>query len=141
MAAAVGDQRAGHAMWNLALPLGVTVKERVHHDGPSRIREQFTAQTNQAPAGDDKLHAHPAITVVVHLLHLRLARTQLLDYHADERLGHVNGEPFNWLHQLAVHFFGHDFWLAHRQLETFAAHHLNENGKLQLAARSEEHTS
>ena len=84
--------------------------------------------------GIDEFHAHPAVAVIVHLLHLRLARAQLLDHHPDKRLGNVDGQPLHRLHQLAVNVLGHDFGLAHRQLETFAAHHLDQNRQLQLAA-------
>ena len=101
-AGAVGDQRAGQAVGNFALPLGVAVEERVHHDGAARVGEQLAAQADEAAAGDAELHAHAAVAVVVHVRHLGLAHAELFHHHADEFFGNVDGEVFDRLHELAV---------------------------------------
>src|SRR5437667_7961363 len=121
-------------MWNFALPPDVTVKERVHDDGAARVGQQLTAQSDQPSAGDPELDPHAPVAVVVHIHDFALARTQLLHDHADEFFGNVNREALDWLHQLAIHSFGYDLGLSDHQFVAFAAHHLDQNGKLQLAA-------
>jgi hypothetical protein len=40
----------------------------------------------------------------------------------------------DWLHQLAIHSLGDDLRLADHEFVAFAAHHFDENRKLQFAA-------
>src|SRR5208282_2856172 len=56
--------------------------------------------------------------------------------HADEFLGDIDGEVLDRFHQFASFFvvLGDDLRFADHQFVTFAAHHLDQDGKLQLAA-------
>ena len=69
---------------DLALPLDVAVEERVHDGGAARVGQDFAAQADQAARRDMELEAHAAGAVVHHLVHLALARAELLDHHAEE---------------------------------------------------------
>ena len=133
-ALAVGNQRAGGPLRNLSLIGNVAVEERVHHDGAARFGQHFAAQADDAAAGHAEFHAHATGAVIVHLGHLALARSKLLNHHAGMLFGHVDGQVLHRLHTHAVHHAGHNLRAACHQLETFAAHHLNQNGKLQFAA-------
>ena len=48
--------------------------------------------------------------------------------------GNVDSQDLRRLHQLAVDALGHDGGTRDQQLKALAAHHLNQHGKLQLAA-------
>ena len=87
----------------------VSVKERIHHDGAARFRQQLAAQSDQPAAGHAKLHAHAAVAVVVHLQHLALARAQLFNHHTDVVFRDVHGQRFHRLAQLSIHNFGYNF--------------------------------
>src|ERR1039458_314683 len=121
-------------MGNDAEPLGVAVEQRVHHDGAAGFGQHFAAQADEAAAGHAELDAHAAVAVIVHLAHLGLARAELFDHHADVLLRDIDGEQFDGLHELAVDGAGDDLRLADGEFETFAAHHFDEDGKLQFAA-------
>src|SRR5579862_4605683 len=114
-------------MRNLALPFDVTIKQRIHNDGAASIGEQLAAQADQSPTGDAELDADAAVSVIVHVEHFALARTQLFHDHADEFFGHVHGQLFDWLHELAIDTLGHDLGFSDHEFEAFAAHHLDEN--------------
>src|SRR5258706_8296498 len=131
---AVGNQGTRETVRNVALPFDVTVEQSIHDDGPARVREQLTAKSNQAAAGNAKLDSHPAVAMIVHVDHGALASAQLLHDNADEFLGNVDGQHFHRLHQFAVDPLGHDFGLAYHQLKALAAHHFQQNRELQLAA-------
>ena len=47
---------------------------------------------------------------------------------------HVDGEMLDRFHQLAVDALGDDLGLADHEFVAFAAHHLDQDGKLQFAA-------
>src|ERR1700722_18211248 len=118
----------------LALPLDVPIKQRIHHDGAARISKQLAAQADQPAAGHTEFDAYSSVPVIVHVEYFALTSTQLFHDHADELFRHVYGQFFDRLHELAVHALGHDLWFSHHEFEAFAAHHLNQNRKLQFAS-------
>ena len=130
---AVGDERAGGPLRNLALVWNVAIEERVHDDGSARLSEHFRTQADEPAARHAKLQAHAARTMIVHLGHLALARAELFNHRASELLGHVDGEVLDRLHAHAVYHFRYDFGTAGHQLEALAAHHFNQNRELQFA--------
>ena len=85
-------------------------------------------------AGHEVVEAHPAGAVVDDLLHPPLAQREQLGEHADELLGHVDGDAVDRLVHGAVDLPGQHPRLADGQLEALAPHHLDEHGQLQLAA-------
>ncbi len=121
-------------MRNLALPFGVAIEQRIHHDRAACVRKQLAAQPDQAAAGYAEFNPHAPIAVIVHIGDFALARAQLLHHNADELFRNVHRQMFHRLHQLAVDPLGHDFRLADHQLVTFAPHHLDQDGKLQFSA-------
>jgi hypothetical protein len=82
---------------------------------------------------------HAAAAVIHHLGHRAAPRADLGDDDALEFFGDVNHEIFDRLHQLAVDLFRDDHRPRHLQLESLAAHHLDEDGELQLAAAEHFH--
>src|SRR3954447_10390674 len=134
LAAAVGDETAGRARLDLAVPGLVALEDGVHDPRATRLGEELGAEADQAARGDEVLDAHPAGAVVDHLLHPTLAQRQQLGRHTEVVLRDVYREPLDGLVELAVDLAGHDLRLAHGQLEALAAHRLDENRKLQLAA-------
>ena len=84
--------------------------------------------------GTLKLDAHAPVTVIVHVGDFALARPQLLHHNSDEFFRNVDGQVLHGFHELAVDALGDNLRLADHQLETFAAHHFNEDRKLQFAA-------
>src|SRR5208282_558140 len=132
----VRNQRSRRAMRDFTLPLDVSGKKRIHHDGAARVGEERAAQSDQAAAGHAEFHAHSTVAVIVHVGDFALARADMLHDHADEFFGDIDGEVLDWLHQFASFFvvLGDDLGLADHQFVTFAAHHLDENRKLQFAA-------
>ena len=85
-------------------------------------------------AGNAELQAHAAAAVVDHLGHRAAARAEPGDHHALEVLGDVDHELLDRLHALAVDLLGDDLGPRHLQLVALAAHHLDQDRELQLAA-------
>src|SRR5207253_9611376 len=86
--------------------------------------------------GNIKIQAYApaaAHTPVTH--HFGVDAAPLADHlhqHADKFLRHVDDQLLERLLDLPVVRPDHDFRLAHHQLVALAAHHLNQNRKLQL---------
>ena len=106
----------------------------VQEAGAAGLGEELGAEADQPAGGHQVLHPHPAGGVVDHLLQPSLAQRQQLGDHADVVLGDVDREPLDRLVQLAVDLAGEDARLAGGQLEALAAHHLQQDDQLQLAA-------
>ena len=68
------------------------------------------------------------------MLHAAFARGEQLGDRADVLLGNVHRQPLDRLVALAVDLALDHVRLAHGQLEALAAHHLDEDRQLQLAA-------
>ena len=102
--------------------------------GPPGLGQELGAEPDQAARGDDVLHPDPAGAVVDHLLQPALAQRQQLDQHALVVARRVDRQALHRLVQLAVDQPGDDLRLADGQLEAFAAHDLDEDRELQLAA-------
>ena len=117
-----------------ALPFGVAVEERVHDDGSAGVGKKLAAQSDEAAAGNAELDAYASVPVVVHVGDFTLARSELFHHHADEIFGHVDGQVFDRLHQLAIDALGNDLWFADHEFVALAAHHFNKNRKLEFAS-------
>src|SRR5579883_2289812 len=72
--------------------------------------------------------------MIMHFRHLALAWSKSLDDNANEVLRNIDGQVFDWLHHLAVNDSRDNLRTAHHQFIAFAAHHFDQDGKLQLAA-------
>ncbi len=71
--------------------------------------------------------------MIVHVDDFALARSQLLHNYAHKLFWNINREMFNRLHQLAINTFGDNLRLTDHQFIAFAAHHFDQDWKLQLA--------
>ena len=71
--------------------------------------------------------------MVDHAFHATLARSHELSDGAEVFFGRVDGHVLERLVRLAVDLLGHNLWLAHGELEAFAAHVLDENRECELA--------
>jgi hypothetical protein len=105
----------------------------VHDAGAAGLGEELGAEPDQAARRDDELQTHPAGAVVDHLLHATLAGAHELRDGAEVLLGDVDGEALDRLVGLAVDL-AQTPRLADGELEALAAHHLDQDGQLQLAA-------
>ena len=104
----------------------------------ARVGEQLAAQANQSARRNAEFHAHAPGMVVHHFFHFAAPRAERFHHDADESFRAIDDQHLKRLKALAVFRLHHDFRLAHHQLVAFAAHGLNQNRKLQFAAR--EHT-
>ena len=134
-AAAVGDQRAGRAGADVAVPRLVALVDVVQQAGAAGLGEELGAEADQAAGRDDVLHPGPAGAVVDHLLEPALAQRHELD---DARPGSRSGVSMVRRSIgsciLPSTSAGDDLRLADGELEALAAHDLDEDRQLQLAA-------
>ncbi len=117
----------------LAVPLLVAVEDVVEDAGAARLGQELRPEADQRAGGNEVLEPNPAGAVVDHLLEPALAQREQLCEHADVLLGRIDREPLDRLVHLAVDDLRHDLGLADRQLESLAAHQLDEDGELELA--------
>ena len=100
----------------------------------TRLGHELGADTHQTARRDAPLEADPARAVVDHVGHGALARGEQRGDVADELLGHVDGDVFDRLVQLAVDDPRDHLGLADGEFESLATHGLDQHGQLQLAA-------
>jgi hypothetical protein len=133
-ALAVGDQRAGRPRAQLAEPRLPAVEDVVQQAGAARLGEELVRKPIRPAGRDEVVHPDPARAVVDHLLHAALAQRDHLGDDADVVVGTsiVMRSTGSW--SLAVDLAGDDLRLADRQLVALAAHELDEDRQLQLAA-------
>src|SRR5258706_1358461 len=133
-AGAIGDKGSGGAGGDLALPFDIAVEERIHDGGALGVGEHLAAEADQAARGHVKLQANAAGAVGDHSQHLPLPAADFFDHDADKGFGAIDHEEFEGLAHRAVDLFRQDFGLAHGDLVAFAAHHLDQDSELELAA-------
>ena len=110
------------------------VEDVVEHAGAAGLGHELGAEADQAAGRDPVVHPDPAGAVVDHLDQRALAQGHQLGHHAEVVVGDIDGHPLHRLVELAVDLPGDDLGLAHGELEAFAAHGLDQDGQLQLAA-------
>ena len=132
--AAVGDHRAGRAVRDVAqpgVPAGEVVVQRRRAAG---LLEQLRPHADQAARRDAELEAHAARALVEHLDHAAAAWAEQPGHRADVVLRHVDQEGLHRLVDDAVDGLGHDLRLADAELVALAAHGLDQDRELELAA-------
>ena len=102
--------------------------------GAARLGEELGAEADQPAGRHEVVEPDPAGAVVDHLLHPALAQREHLREHADVVLGHVDRQPLDRLVMDAVDVADDHLGLADGELEALAAHQLDEDRELQLAA-------
>ena len=110
------------------------LEDVVHDPGAAGLGQELGAEADQPAGRHEVLHPRPAGAVVDHLLHPPLAQREELGDDADVLLGNVDRDALHGLVALAVDLLGQHLGLADGQLEALAAHDLDEDGQLQLAA-------
>ena len=104
---------------------------------PARVGQELAAIADQAADRQDELHPDPAVRVGRHLLEPALpAGERLLDL-ADVVRRDVDGDPLVRLLDLAADLVEEDLRPGRRQLEALAAHLLDQDRQLELAAAAD----
>ena len=99
----------------------------VQDPGAARLGEELGAKADQRPCGHEVLHARPAGAVVHHLLQPPFAQREQLRDDTDELLRNVDCDTLDRFEPFAVELLRQHLRLADGQLETLAAHQLDEN--------------
>ena len=106
----------------------------IHDAGALGVGHELRTEADQSARGNPELKPHAPAAVVHHLRHRATALTDLRDDDALVILRNVDHELFDRLDHAAIDRFGDDVRARHLQLEAFAAHHLDEDRQLELAA-------
>ncbi len=119
----------------MAPPQGSQPSNRgVEQCGTARGGEQLAAEADHPAAGDAVLEAGTPVAGVRHLAHAAAALAEPLGDHADERVGHVDDHELHRLGEHALDVLREDLGVAQLELVALAAHRLDEDRELQLAA-------
>ena len=101
---------------------------------PARLGQQLAAIADEAADRQDELHPDAAVGVGRHLVEPALAPGHRALDLADVVGRDVDGDPLVRLLDLAVDLVQQDLGARGGQLEALAAHLLDEDGQLELAA-------
>src|SRR6267142_165556 len=129
LALIVGDQDAVAAALDIALVRRIVVEQTVHDGGAAGVRQQFALIADQAAGRRVEHQPLPVTAGGTHLNQLGLAFAHLLHDDAGMLLVDVDHDFLDRLLPLAGGFVfsQHDARTRHRQLETFAAHGLDQD--------------
>ncbi len=100
----------------------------------ARVGEELGTEADQPPRRHHEVKPDPAAAMVRHLLEPPFANREQGGDGAEVLLGHVDGQPFDRLAELAVHLAGHHGRPADRQLVTLPPHGFDQDGQRELAA-------
>src|SRR5665213_464988 len=114
------------------------MKQAVHNGRASGIAHQLALITNQPARWRMKHNALTAMAGWAHVTHFSTALRKLLNHNTGIGLINVNDNFFDGLQPIASFIsFEHHAWAPNSQLKAFAAHHFNQNAKLQFATTSD----
>ena len=130
----IADQRAGGPRAEVTLVRIVSGQVRVHDAGAACIGEEFGTVADQPTGRDAELQLNSSRRVVGQSLQAALPAHQLLGDDAGVGVATVDREMLDRLQAIAVLHAKDHLWPADAQLEPFAAHRLDEDGELELAA-------
>src|ERR1019366_3040213 len=99
-----------------------------------RVRQELVAVAEKTAGRDMEIDPHAPRAVVCHVRHLGLALAELLDHRAHRRFGNVDDEMLDRLAALPVDLLEDDLRARERELEALAAHRLDSDREVQLAA-------
>ncbi len=119
---------------NASLPVVETVEERIHDGGPAGVGQDLAPDSDEPPGRHAELEAHSSRAVIHHVRENPLADAELLDHHALEGFRDVDQEDLEGLLLHSVDFFHDHFGVRERELVALAAHGLDEDRELELAA-------
>src|SRR5208337_1186650 len=118
----------------MAVPWLIPVEEMVQESRPFRVCEELGAEPNESPGGYPEFEPHPAVAVILHLLHSSFSHAHLLCNDADKFFRHIDNQQFHGFVQDAIDRFGYGLWHRYGKLIALTPHHFNKNGKLQFTA-------
>ena len=130
----IAHQRAGGPWRKVALVRLVSAEVRVHDAGAACVGEELGTVADQPTGRDAELQLHPPGGVIRHPQQAPLPAHQLLGNDAGVGIATVDGELLDRLQELAVLPAKDHLRTADAQLEPLAAHRLDEDGELELAA-------
>ncbi len=110
------------------------VKNAGHDAGAGRQRQKLPAKADQPARRNGELQTNATFAVRHHVGQLGLAQTQLFHDGALMNVFNINHQLLKWLVNLAVNHFLNNFRARYTQLKPFAAHGLDQNRQVQLAA-------
>ena len=129
-----GNQHAVFASANVTFVWLVAVKDVGNQARATGQVQKLVGKANQAARRNAVFQAHTATAVRLHVHQLALAFAQGLHHAALVGFFNVGGHQFDRLVLVAIDLAEHDTWLGHGQLVAFAAHVLQQNSQVQLAA-------
>ncbi len=139
LALVVGDENAVAAAGDLALPRRVFVEQAVHDRRALGVGKQLALVADQPARRRVEDDALAVAAGGAHLDHLGLALAHLLHDDAGMLLVDVDDDLLDRLEQGAVlGLLVDDLRARHAELEALAAHHLDEDRQLQLAAAGDD---
>src|SRR5207247_6822925 len=133
-ARAVGDERAGGARRDRAVPRLPAREDVIHDPGALRVRQELRSESDEPARRDPEFEPDPAAAVIHHLRHRPAARAGERDHDALEFLGRVDHEIFYWFDDLPLEVPRDDIGARDLQLVPLTPHHLDQDRQLQLAA-------
>ena len=129
------DQGTGLAVGNLTLERRIAVENGIHDAISLGIRHEISAVADEAAGRDHEGQAGVISLQGSHIDQFALALSQLLDDIARKLFGDIDDALLDGLKPLSFFIIMiDDLCLADRKLISFAAHRLNKNGQVQLAA-------
>ena len=132
-----GDQGTLMAGDDIALVGLVGIEDVVHDTVSVGVGEELGTVAHQAAGRDAELDMGGAAVAGAHVDQLRLAGAELLHHGADVCLRHLDHEVLDRLAEHAVDGFGDDLRAADLELIALAAHGLDQDGQVQLAAAAD----
>src|SRR5688500_7883296 len=122
------------AIRDVAGERGVAVEDMALEAGATGRVHELALEPDESARRDALVDVHAAVVVVRHVFQFRLAAAERALHTALVRLVDADGESLDVLVHLAVAGLGEHARFAYGQLVSFAAHVLDENGEVQLAA-------
>ncbi len=105
---------------------------------PAGAADERVAEADEAARRHVEVDAHVAVVVGVHAGHLRLAAGEGLDEEAGRGFGRFDVELLERLFEAALGVVEDDLGAGDRELVALAAHGLDEDGEVQLAAAADD---
>src|SRR6266571_1733733 len=122
------------ALGDLALHRRIVVEHVAHDSRAAGHRQELALEADQPAGRDAVFEPHAALAVGLHVGELAAAPAELFHDHALVRLLDVDRQQLERLAALAVNFLVDDARPRHRELVAFAAHVLEQDREVQLAA-------
>ena len=129
------DEGSLLAVGDVAFIRGIAVEDRVHDPVALRICQEVAPVADEASRRDRELQSCVAAVPDLHVEEFALALAELLDHGPGEFLGDIDEAGFHGLQELSVRVaLVDDFRFCDREFISLAAHSLDEDREVELAA-------